>query len=608
MKKVKDINMKKTIISFVSAILLLSSCADILDTVPSNAISTGNMWSTEELADKGVAGIYNVLYNTSLSLTNPTNNEVKGINKQGIEGMGFCTGYYLTGSIITSTAPSAGDAYIKKEWQFGYEGIHRCNDAIANLHKAGLSDEKFQRLMCEARFMRAFFYHRLNMLFQGVPIYLEPINSSEANRGRSSADDVWQACIDDLTFCIQNPNLANNTLTSNYGRPSKGAAYALRGMIYMWKKEHKLAIDDLEKVKQCGYDLWDGSYISFFKYENEKNKEMIFPLQYDEATGYSDNIQLMVGARDHYDCWTELMPSADFVDSYHNADGSSFNWETYLTGWNTLNEKEREVFFLRDNLTSNNGAYTDAKKRIGESVMTKYYLNSGNEARIKTAYTSRDPRLQQTVITPYATANCYSPYYNSGETMINKVLRWPYLSRGGNGGDMWHDKRGAGFYIYRKYNETEKGRYADRTHCHADFPLIRYTDVLLLYAEALNEDGRLDDAIAEVNKVRARAEMPLLTNGGSGFNSVADKNAMRERIRYERRVELCLEGVNYFDEIRWGTYKDTKFQGSSSGLKAWWGNVITSKWYWKDYMTVWPMPLIEVQRNPNLEKTPGWTY
>ena len=196
----------------------------------------------------------------------------------------------------------------------------------------------------------------------------------------------------------------------------------------MWKKEYGLAISDFEEVKKCGYDLWDGAYIDFFKYENEKNKEMIFPLQYDEASGYCDNIQLMVGARDHYDCWTELMPSADFVDYYRNNDGSEFNWNTYLNGWDELTPVQREVFFLRDNLTSNQSAYNDATTRVGAEIMSKYYLNSGNEARVKKAYESRDPRLQQTVITPYSAVNCYSPYYNSGNPMQNKVLRWPYLN------------------------------------------------------------------------------------------------------------------------------------------------------------------------------------
>ena len=592
-------------------ILLISfvfqSCTSMLDTKPYDQIATGNMWTSEELADKGIAGIYSVLYNTNISETNPESSKVTGINKQGIEALGFCSAYYLSCSILTSVAPSAGYSWISKEWKFGYEGVHRCNDAIKNLYKANLPEEKYERLLCEAKFMRAFFYHRLNMFFNGVPIYLEPIDSSEATLGESTADEVWKICIDDLTYCIENNYFPLNTLDKNYGRPSKGAAYSLRGMIYMWKKEYDLAIADFEKVKECGYGLWEGEYIDFFKYENEKNKEMIFPLQFNEATGYCDNIQLMIGARDHYDCWTELMPSADFVDYYQNADGSEFKWEDYIEDWDKLTSKQREVFFLRNNLSKYESTFNGIKERIGQDIINKYYIEDGNEERIKKAYENRDPRLKQTIFTPYSSANCYSPYYNSGEPMENKVLRWPYIDRGGNGGDMWHDKRNSAYYIYKKYNETEKGRYIDRLHCHCDFPLIRFTDVWLLYAEALNEKDRLDESINVLNEVRTRAKMPSIGRN-NGINTVQNKNEMREKIRYERRVELCLEGINYFDEIRWGTYKETKMQGNYSGLKSWWGDIVGSKWYWKDYMTVWPIPLVETQRNPNLKPSEGWTY
>jgi len=78
----------------------------------------------------------------------------------------------------------------------------------------------------------------------------------------------------------------------------------------------------------------------------------------------------------------------------------------------------------------------------------------------------------------------------------------------------------SGYYIYKKYNETEKGRYIERLRCHCDYPLIRFTDVWLLYAEALNEKDRLDEAIIAVNKIRKRAGMGDLEKRGTGYNSL----------------------------------------------------------------------------------------
>ena len=72
-------------------------------------------------------------------------------------------------------------------------------------------------------------------------------------------------------------------------------------------------------------------------------------------------------------------------------------------------------------------------------------------------------------------------------------------------------------------------------------------------------DSQLGEAIRLVNKVRTRAHMPALTEGGSGPCAVNGKEDMLERIRYERRVEFCLEGINFFDEVRWGTYKAVSY-------------------------------------------------
>ena len=72
------------------------------------------------------------------------------------------------------------------------------------------------------------------------------------------------------------------------------------------------------------------------------------------------------------------------------------------------------------------------------------------------------------------------------------------------------------FIAIANYNEFEKGRLISRSRCHTDWPLIRYTDVLLQYAEALAQTDQIGEAIRLVNKVRTRAHMPVLTEGGSG--------------------------------------------------------------------------------------------
>ena len=92
---------------------------------------------------------------------------------------------------------------------------------------------------------------------------------------------------------------------------------------------------------------------------------------------------------------------------------------------------------------------------------------------------------------------------------------------------------------------------------------------------------------------------------------VGTDEEVMEAIRYERRVELCLEGHDYFDEWRWGTYKQMKFGGRDTyGGQSWWKEWqgYDYNWYYTDDMYPWGAPASECQRNPNLKQKPGWAY
>lgn len=643
--------MKRIFNIIITGVALLStvSCADMLNTAPSDQISSGNMWSSPELAAKGMNGLYETFFNRKQNKGTQVRSEnLDGLNKYGIEGLGFCTDYYANNYpiyLLYNETKRANDWQINHEWQFVYTIIHATNDAIANLGKAGLDEATYQRYICEAKFLRAWAYYRANMFWQGVPIYLEPVSNEQCTRSQSSAEDVWNVVITDLTDCINNQYMPDNTLTENYGRPSKGAAYALRGMAYMWMARGSQgymarwsdiddpgiidpsvgveplhpeyfdnAIADFSKVSECGYDLWDDgtseSYINFFTAANEKDNEMIFSIQYDEAAGFADNIQQAVGSRDTYGGWSEVKPSADFVDYYQNSDGTPFSWSEWaeeqgIEGWDGLTEKQRAVFFCRDGLNSNSSLASQKTQAIGvcgQDIFDRYYLDEGNEDRIRTAYDNRDPRLKQTIVTPYEPVDCYTQNYNNDENMIGKELRWPLYQQGTNYGDFWLDKRTSAYYNYRKYVRFLKGELIDRQRCHTDFPLIRYTDVQLQWAEALIERDQFQEAANKINDVRRRAGMPDIQAGS--------KEQMREAVRYEKRVEFPVEAVNFFDENRWGTYRQTKFQNQDiHGGQNWWGdNTVEYAWYWQDNLWPWSIPMAEHQRNPALRTSPGWIY
>ncbi len=118
----------------------------------------------------------------------------------------------------------------------------------------------------------------------------------------------------------------------------------------------------------------------------------------------------------------------------------------------------------------------------------------------------------------------------------------------------------------------------------ANWKVIRYADVLLLYAEALNENGKTAAALAPLNQVRARAGLAAYTG--------LTQAQLRDNVATERRFELAFEGHRWFDLVRTG-----------KALAA------TASVGMKDYMTVFPVPLtqIKVMNNPAVfPQNPGY--
>lgn len=577
----------KNICLLISIILLNSCQSDLLDTNPYDKIGSGNMWNSENLADQGVTGIYNVLREERVGL---------GLFKLDCYGV-TADNRDANESLLFDKA-TTGNELFSSYWQQHYEGIHRANDAIAHLPKAPLSDEKRGRLMAESKFLRAFFYYKLNILYKGVPLYLEPIELSECTRGRETEAKIWEVVLKDLTDCINEANLPNRYEkgNANFGRITKSAAYALRGKAYLWMKEWSKAEADFKKVGEMGHALFQGGYKQLFKEANEQCEEMIFSVQCLGTSGYGNEISFRYGSRVTFgSCWNTYLPNTDFVDSYEYADGRKFNWDDLFPGFSQMKPEARAVYFLRDNLTE--GEINKMIKEQGAD-MSKY-LAVGNEERIKKAYETRDPRLTASIITPYST------YFGaiSGNS-YTYTLRWPY--RGFDTSepfDLKTDTNNRFYYLFRKFVAEGATEIPNRTYSPIDFPLIRYADVLLNLAEALNEKGKTSEAVQYVNMVRARAGIALLnSNANTQVKGQAD---LRERIRNERRWEFNGEGVNFFDEMRWETWKNSKFS-KDAGLKQIWGqNQYTYSWA-GEYIYNWPVPRTELEMNSNLIQTEDW--
>ena len=582
--------MKKIYLLFIS-IVALAGCEDFLNRYPYDNINSESAFESAILAEGVVNGVYsNLIYDYATvdaarvnwdafsSVMDPTNS--------------LCTSKYnyLTGKIQTN------NSIFLTYWKRYYEGINRANDVINNLHKVpDMTQELKDRRIAECKFIRAYHYYRLNCLWRGVPVYLENLAPAEYTRPRSSEKDVWQVIINDCTDAINCASLPDkiDKGSADYGRITKGAAYTLRGKVYMWLKEYELAEADFLMVGKLGYALYNGSYANLFKEANERCDEMIFSSQMVAKKGNGNCFSYVYG---NY-CTTgygnsELLLNTNFVNSYEEVSGKPFDWNNYISGYNEMSPKERSVYFFRNNMDNN-----EMSQMAAYGAKMSDYDPTENEERIKRAYANRDPRLAATAITPYAE-------YKGGASgkELTYVMRYPYR----NWEHPVYDVRGSQttqmLYMIRKF--VAVGRESTNIQFNpVDAPIFRYADILLSLAEAVNEQGRVDEAMGYVNKVRKRAGVQLL--GTNEFTQVSTKEQMVERIRKEKKWELACEEQLYYEELRWETWKKDKFS-TDNGLHNVWGDPIyTYSWggeeYWK-----WPVPSSECEKNGNLKQNTGW--
>jgi tetratricopeptide (TPR) repeat protein len=575
---------------------LLSDCSDeLLDTSPTDAISSTSVWTNADLATQAVNGVYNAL--RSDYATNGGNaggdNQLWDVHSSTLD---YDRNWiFHLPSLFGSATPSSAEYLVF--WKRHYELIHRANDVIANIDKTpNMSNAKKAQYIAECKFLRAYYYYRMNILWKGVPLYLEPVEAVNCTKERASEQEVWEAVLNDLTDCINESNLPDKYASgsSDYGRVTKAAAYSIRGKTHLWLKQWDKAESDFRAITIMGYTLFP-NYKTLFKEENERCDEMIFTIPcVSTPSGYASPFNWGFSNRVTYGSgWNNYIPNPKFVDSYECADGKSFNWDDFIPGYSSMEPRQRAVYFLRDNLTQTE---INTMRQYGADM--DKYLSAGNEARIKAAYANRDPRLAMNVITPYST-------YLGGITnmAIEYTLRWPY--RGFDNAtpfDIRTDTNDKFYYLVRKfvYEGTEHD-IMDRSPI--DIPLIRYADVLLNLAEALTEQGKWQEAIPYVNDVRARVKAQLLNS--NTWTTVTGQDDMRRRIRNERYWELPFEEYLYFDELRWETWKEKKFY-PGNGLMEIWGNVTYVYVYGGDHILKWAIPAPEMEKNPNLKQNENW--
>lgn len=579
--------MKKIIIylaTMLLAAMTFTGCYD-LETYPGDKVNEGTFYKTGDHAHQGLMGIYGML----------RLNEAYGYQFcfDHLGDIAYGYNYYM---MFLATYTDR-DGTIQAHWQTFYDGIHRVNTFIRSVKgmRGIITDEQVNEYVAEAKFLRAMFYFSLTGLFGGVPYYDESTNVNEEfmnlKQPRSSLEEVRAHILEDLDEAIK--YLPVEHAASEYGRATKGAAYALRGKVHLYDKEWQSAINDFEEIvynksNNYGYAL-DDDYARVFKlYNGAKSPETVFSIQNRSGVGteYGMQIQALMGCRGAYgSCWNNTVPSTQLVDMYEFKDGRPFNWDEIFPGYNAMTPEQRKELL--------------SVEMDGSGTIVG--LREADTAKILSAYTCRDPRLMATVIVPY------SHYMgNIGRTTnVDLIFALDHNLAGNANGGTIQNNAGWVSYLYRKFvtEGDQGGAISNRLHTPFAFPLIRFADVLLMLSEAYNEAGQLDKAVTEFNKVRARVGMPGL-NSGPAWMVVSNKEQMAERIRKERAVEFAGEGLRFSDLRRWGYEIAHKTLNNVDAVNIYGEPIYTHLFTERDML--WPIPGVERERNKELTQNPGW--
>ena len=517
--------MKKTSnVKFLSSLLLvLLSCSDsFLDTRPYGVEVFKTLSETRNGAESLLIGAYSLLdgvpsCNTCFGVEGAASNWVFGSIVGGDAYKGTEEGDLPEINEIEINNTSDVNPFPLGKWVSCYNGIQRANDAIRafqGLKDIEIPDPDRKKRIAEARFLRAYYHYDLYRIFHNVPYIDETVEDTRI----SNLDNILPKIQDDFTFAAANLPPSHPEL----GRITKGAAQSYLAITWMWAKQFNNAKMMFDLVTSTGGYALNNTYHENFNADFRKSKESILEVQQsvnDGALGingnYGDVLNYPFGTGP-VGCCGFHQPSQNLVNAF----------KTDVNGLPLL-----------DN-------YNDP----GTDVTNDQGLASSDPSF--TPYSGNlDPRLDWTV----------------GRRGI------PYLDWGKHKGKAWIRKQAYGgpySPIKNMYHLSQQGQVAEQGAWSKGFnsnnlKLLRYADVLLYAAEAEIELGNLEAARGYVNLIRARAKKPsgfVMDGAVPAANYVidtyniswTDQNYARKAVRFERRLELGMEGHRFFDLVRWG--------------------------------------------------------
>lgn len=507
-------------------LLLAGACSD-LDQTPQGILSDDQV-KTPENIDGLVISAYSSLGNDHYTAPHffwPTGNLRAGDAHKGGDGSGDIFAYHALSvyqpliADMSSFPPDRQDLN-NKMWVRLYGAISRTNTALAVLNS--MNEEDYELLNVrkgEMRFIRGIFYFFLKIHYKRVPFIDETITTEQILKTSNVAltdQELWDKIADDFRFAKDNLPVDQ----PETGRANKISATALLAKVLLYQAyeqndQHQVINIDQQKLQEVvslvneviasgKYSLED-DFAKNFLYEFDNGRESVFAIQRSQEDGSPDGRGSWPTALNNphggtWGCCGFHVPTQNFVNAFKTgADGLPM-------------------------------------------------FDSFNDVDYVAALDAVDPRLDHTVAMdgkPWKYDAAYK--YNAAWARAGSVY---------------------GTYASLKENERSK---CDCEIENGPFKvtskntvLVRYADVLLWKAEALIELGQVEEARTIINEIRRRAKASTVRLNNASIYRIEEYPAegwtqdfARRALRWERRLELGLEGHRFFDLVRWGAAKET---------------------------------------------------
>ena len=518
-----------------------------LNQAPTDRYTDLNYWTTQANANALLNEAYAQMFRNDYFFYN------EGLSDNAYVGRGDQNNTFT----ISSGSYNASLGRFDDEWSTHYQCIKSCNVLLDNVDKIPnypASDKAL--LIAQTRFIRAFAYWQLMTWFGDVPLFSHDISLTTSQTiPRTPRAQV-------LSFVLGELDTVKTVLPASWdaadaGRITSGAAAALKARVQLyegnWQEVAKICDTLINMTTYGSYSLVP-NYASIFSPTNEHNSEVILDQEYvPNVRTYAwtfDFIPISAGARDN-----ALAPTQELVNDYLMLNGDS----------------------------------------IGQM---------GSGYSLGTPYANRDPRMTATLVyDQYVWTNANGStqviYIKPGSDPNRSALN-EYVSNGG-----FTSPTG---YYWRKYFDPTA---APGEVSGLDLILIRYADVLLMDAEALNELGQMNSSVWNQTIGALRVRAGFTDPNATQLNPAWAQSDLRSIIRRERRSELAFEGLRIFDIRRWKTAQNVLngwVHGAQYGDPTVDGGFVraASRIFDASRDYLWPIPTYELEQNSHLTQNPNY--